>query len=192
MCDQEATDRSSHNLYLKLNVYQEVTVLGNLATSDSDCEVGQRAGWELGEARNAMTHQARALFFRLIRLPICQEILEGSPAQDLGVVEGELQHCVDSVAIKMGFIRHPAPHANVFISLWRNQRNMSEVFHKLNLFVFQYDCHFFPSWGKSYKAVASLLSRCENMRSLLKRDSDCTRAEPLSIYTWQSVRPGTL
>lgn len=122
-----------------------------------------------------MTHQARALFFRLIRLPICQEILEGSPAQGLGVVEGELQHCVDSVAIKMGFIRHPAPHANVFISLWRNQRNMSEVFHKLNLFIFQYDCHFFPSWGKSYKAVASLLSRCENMRSLLKRDSDCTR-----------------
>lgn len=138
-----------------------------------------------------MTHQARALFFRLIRLPICQEILEGSPAQGLGVVGGGLQHCVDSVAIKMGFIRHPALHANVFISLWRNQRNMSKVFHKLNLFIFQYDCHFFFSvLGKSYKA--SLLSRCENMRSLLKRDSDCTRAEPLSIYTWQSVKPGTL
>lgn len=139
-----------------------------------------------------MTPQARALFFRLIRLPICQEILEGSPAQGLVVGGGGLQQCVNSVAMKMGFIQHPALHASVFISLWRNQRNMREVFHKLNLFIFQYDCLFFSFLGKSYRAVASLLSRCENMRSLLKRDSDCKRTEPLSIYTWQSVKPETL
>lgn len=38
--DQEVADRNSHNLDLKRNVYQEVAVLGNLATGDLGCEVG--------------------------------------------------------------------------------------------------------------------------------------------------------
>lgn len=40
MCDQEVADRTSHNLELKRNVYQEAAVLGNLATGDLGGEVG--------------------------------------------------------------------------------------------------------------------------------------------------------
>lgn len=38
--EQEVADRNSHNLDLKRNVYQEVAVLGNLATGELGCEDG--------------------------------------------------------------------------------------------------------------------------------------------------------
>lgn len=80
--------------------------------------------------------QARALVLHLRRLPSFQQILAGGPAQELEVVGGAPCHGVDSVGIKMRFIwcsfGAPVLHANVFIGLWRNERNMSKVFHKLN------------------------------------------------------------
>lgn len=63
------TETTINNLDLKCIVYQEVAVLGNLATGDLGCEVGscqncgeekitgQRVALALGRARNVMTPQ---------------------------------------------------------------------------------------------------------------------------------------